>query len=56
MRRRFERHVRGCDNCRRYLEQMRETIRLSGQIETDELDPGTRADLIALYRRYHREQ
>ena len=56
MRRRFERHVRGCDNCRRYLEQMRETIRLSGQIEPDALDPGTREDLIALYRRYHQEQ
>jgi anti-sigma factor RsiW len=55
-RRRFERHLRGCDNCGRYLDQIRETIRLAGQIEPDTLDSTTRNDLTALYRRYHDEQ
>jgi anti-sigma factor RsiW len=51
-RRRFERHLRGCDNCSRYLDQMRKTIRLAGQIEPEALDSTTRNDLIDLYRRY----
>lgn len=55
-RRRFERHLRGCDNCTRYLEQIRATVRLSGQIAPEPLDAATRADLIALYRRYRDEQ
>jgi anti-sigma factor RsiW len=55
-RRRFERHLRGCDNCRRYLEQIRETIRLAGQVEPDSIDSATRADLIDLYRRFRDER
>jgi hypothetical protein len=54
-RRRFEGHLRCCDNCRRYLEQIRETIRLAGQIESDALDNTTRNDLTDLYRRYRDE-
>jgi anti-sigma factor RsiW len=29
-RRRFERHIAGCDGCTRYLEQIRTTVRLAG--------------------------
>lgn len=54
-RRRFERHLRGCDNCARYLAQIRETIALAGSVEPDTLDTTTRDDLIELYRRYRRE-
>jgi anti-sigma factor RsiW len=28
--RRFERHLRGCDGCTTYVEQMRTTVRLAG--------------------------
>lgn len=51
-RRRFERHLRGCDNCTRYLEQIRAAVRLTRQIAPEPLDPATRDDLIELYRRY----
>jgi anti-sigma factor RsiW len=29
---RFEAHIAGCANCTRYLEQFRETIRLTGTL------------------------
>lgn len=51
-RRRFERHVRGCENCARYLDQIRTTIRLAGEVEPEHLDSATREGLIDLYRRY----
>ena len=49
---RFEAHLQGCPHCREYLEQMRRTIQLMGRIEADELAPETRAELVALYRRW----
>ena len=29
---RFEEHLRGCNGCRQYVEQMRTTIRLTGEL------------------------
>ncbi len=54
-RRRFEAHLKACPNCAAYLEQMRVTIRLAGQIEPEDLAPEARADLTALYRRWRSE-
>ena len=54
-RRRFEAHLRGCTNCRAYLEQIRTTIQLTGAIEPDDLTPEAQADLIELYRRWRSE-
>jgi predicted anti-sigma-YlaC factor YlaD len=51
-RRRFEAHLRGCPNCRAYLQQIRTTIQLTGAIELDDLTPEARSDLIELYRRW----
>jgi anti-sigma factor RsiW len=34
-RERFEEHLVFCDGCDNYLEQMRQTVRLSGRIEAD---------------------
>ena len=51
-RRRFEKHLQACSGCSRYLEQIRTTIALTGRIDADELDEGTRTDLLELYRRY----
>jgi anti-sigma factor RsiW len=37
-RRRFERHLTGCDGCTSYIEQIRTTIRLAGmQAATEEV-------------------
>jgi len=38
-RRRFDAHIAVCSGCTRYLEQLRETIRLTGTITTDDLTP-----------------
>ena len=38
-RRRFERHLRDCDGCPTYVEQMRETVRVAGVLG-DFLDKG----------------
>ena len=34
-RERFEEHLVFCDGCGNYLEQMRQTVRLSGRVEAD---------------------
>ncbi len=51
-RRRLEAHLRDCPNCSAYLEQIRQTIRLSETIEAEDLTPEARADLTELYRRW----
>jgi anti-sigma factor RsiW len=47
---RFESHLSVCDGCTNYLEQMRETIRLTGRITEDQLDPVQRDALLAAFR------
>ena len=54
-RRRLERHLRGCPNCKAYLDQIRTTIALAGRVEPETLPTGTRDDLIELYRRYRED-
>jgi anti-sigma factor RsiW len=49
---RFEDHLAGCTGCRRYLEQMRTTIRTVGQLREDDLSPMARADLLAVFRNW----
>ena len=49
-RRRFERHIRGCDGCTAYLEQMRETIRLAGSLRERDVPPRAREELLAAFR------
>jgi anti-sigma factor RsiW len=51
-RRRFERHLRACPNCSAYLEQIRMTIRLSGEVAPDDLPPDAVDELTELYRRW----
>ena len=50
VRRRMEQHLSGCDGCTHYLEQMRQTIRLTGQVREESLTPGQRDDLLRLFR------
>lgn len=47
---RFEAHLAGCDGCTRYLDQMRQTIRLTGRLAEDQLTPEARSDLLAAFR------
>jgi anti-sigma factor RsiW len=52
---RFEEHLAACGHCTEYLAQMRETIRLAGQVTPEDLTPQMRTDLIDLYRRWQSE-
>jgi anti-sigma factor RsiW len=54
-RRRFEAHLAACPHCTEYLAQMRETIRLTGQVTEQDLTPRMRDDLVELYRQWQAE-
>jgi predicted anti-sigma-YlaC factor YlaD len=47
---RFEEHVAFCSWCRTYLDQMRETVRLSGSLAEDDLSPEAREGLLRAFR------
>jgi anti-sigma factor RsiW len=49
-RRRFERHLRGCDGCTTYVEQVRETVRLAGVLGEGDLSPEVRDELLTAFR------
>jgi anti-sigma factor RsiW len=53
--RRFEAHLADCPHCTEYLAQIRETIRLAGRVEPEDLTPAMRTDLTDLYRRWRAE-
>jgi len=46
----MERHVAGCDGCTKYLEQMRRTIQLTGNVREEDLSAAQREDLLRLFR------
>ncbi|MFL5981288.1 MAG: zf-HC2 domain-containing protein [Gaiellaceae bacterium] len=47
--RHFEEHIAGCGGCTRYLAQLRETIRITGTITTDDLSPEAERALLAAF-------
>jgi anti-sigma factor RsiW len=49
-RRRFEKHVDGCEGCRRYVEQMRGTLGVTGELSPESLDPETEQALLTTFR------
>ncbi len=53
---RFERHVAICPACRGFLAQMRETLRLSGEIAEESLSPEMRHHLLATFRDWKPQQ
>jgi hypothetical protein len=52
MQRRMENHLRGCDPCVEYVGQIRATIRLSGEVGPEPIDPTTRQHLVDLYQEW----
>jgi anti-sigma factor RsiW len=50
LRRRFEDHLALCEGCDTYVEQMRETIRLLGQLTEETLSPQASARLLEAFR------
>jgi anti-sigma factor RsiW len=49
-RRRFERHIGGCDHCTAYVEQMRLVIEASGRLTEADLEPEARDELLEAFR------
>jgi anti-sigma factor RsiW len=49
-RERFEEHLRLCEGCANYLEQMRTTIAVAGSIPEQEIAPEALAELVAAFR------
>jgi len=54
-RRRFERHIAGCDGCRTYLEQMRQTLRVLGRLDEENSSPEARDALLHAFRDWNAE-
>jgi anti-sigma factor RsiW len=52
---RFEEHVVSCPACRRYLEQMRQTIGLLGRIPEETVSPEAEDALVQAFRGWARE-
>ena len=55
-RRKFEEHLALCQGCANYIEQMRETIRLTGLITEDGIPPEQRDELLAAFRDWRSER
>ena len=53
LRKRFERHIGKCTGCRTYLEQMRETIRVTGALTPESLEPEAERALLDAFRDWH---
>ena len=51
-RHRFETHIRGCDGCREYVEQMRTTIRLTGDLRPRSPSPEAERSLLEAFRNW----
>jgi anti-sigma factor RsiW len=47
---RFEAHIGACEHCSAYLEQMRVTLRVVGQIDPEALDPEVERELLDAFR------
>jgi predicted anti-sigma-YlaC factor YlaD len=54
-RRRFEHHLAGCPHCTAYLQQMGETLRLTGRLVPEDLSTEMRREFAEIYRKW-REQ
>ena len=53
-RRRVEEHLAICPGCANYLEQMRETIRLTGMLSEEQIPEGQKQELLEAFRSWTR--
>jgi predicted anti-sigma-YlaC factor YlaD len=52
---RFEEHLGNCRPCRRYLDQMRKTIRTVGRLEENHLSPQMQVTLLGVFRNWKQD-
>lgn len=53
---RFEQHLVYCGPCTAHVEQMRETIRVTGALREDDLDPAVADELLEAFRGWREGQ
>ncbi len=53
---RFELHLADCPYCQTYLEQIRQTMALVGQITESSIDPDVEAALLRQFRAWKQEE
>lgn len=51
---RFEEHLRICEGCETYLDQMRTTIRLTGRLGVESVSPEAKERLLRAFRGFRR--
>ena len=49
---RFDRHIDACVGCRRYLDQMRKTVRMTGRLTEEDVSPLMRERLLGAFREW----
>jgi anti-sigma factor RsiW len=47
---RFEDHIAGCDGCRAYLEQLRETRKVAGRLADEPVPESLQAELLDAFK------
>jgi predicted anti-sigma-YlaC factor YlaD len=50
---RFEQHIAVCGPCRAYLVQMRETVRMTGELHEEDVPPGAQEHLLQTFREWN---
>jgi anti-sigma factor RsiW len=56
LRARFDRHIGSCTGCRSYVEQMRMTIRVTGELTPELLTPEVERALLTAFRGWDRSR
>ena len=47
---RFETHIEACDGCTAYLEQIRQTVAITGRLREEDIPPEAITELIKVFR------
>lgn len=51
---RFDQHLHACEGCTLYVEQMRQTIALTGQLTEQDVPPAAEETLLKIFRDWKR--
>ena len=51
---RFDEHLAACPGCETYLDQIRQTVSLLGEVGVDDITGEMRATLLSAFRDFHR--
>jgi anti-sigma factor RsiW len=54
-RKRFDAHLAQCSGCPHYLEQMRVTLRVAGELKEESIDPQARSELLKVFQEWKAE-